>query len=144
MIYIILFGFISFVMGIIVGLKINTYMIKSTEETPLEKLKNALLSLALMTVKPNKISKNLNYSKYNGNELPFLSGSSIENACFTYIRRKEAFRNNRFYTKHMENKIEAIEKFMQKHLDTDDKVIKFFKNYHEKFAVAIVDDSGEQ
>ena len=44
----------------------------------------------------------------------------------------------------MENKIEAIEKFMQKHLDTDDKVIKFFKNYHEKFAVAIVDDSGEQ
>jgi hypothetical protein len=125
-------GFIIvFIFGLMMGVKMMDYVQKSKEETPVEKLKNALLTLMLLTVKSDDFSKglNLNYSGYNGDELPSLSGCSMENDCFTYIQKKEALRYTPFYTKQMEHKIEAVEKYLEKNLDTSEKVLEAFTTF---------------
>jgi hypothetical protein len=95
-----------------------------------ESLKNALLSFALAKVYREKFDDfNMEYRSFDGSTLPMMSGCSITNACFTYIQDKEMLRKNVFYTQHMENKIEAIEKFIHTHFDSTESVIDFFETF---------------
>ena len=104
-----------------------------------EKLKNALLTYALKEVYTSKFEDlNLNYSTYDGSTLPHMSGYSFENACFSYIVNKNEFRKHPFYTKTMEDKLIAIEKFLDKHIDSDAAAMDLFTDFVKKI------DSEEQ
>lgn len=138
MFYEVILLFTGFSLGIWVGLLISVKICatvleeikKATPYTPVDKLKNALLSFALMEVKHADVNSglNMNYADYTGDELPAMSGCSIENACFTYMLNKDS---SPFYTKHMEQKTKAIEKYLQHHLNTDEKVLTFFQDFYE-------------
>jgi hypothetical protein len=99
--------------------------------TPIEKLKNALLTLALTKVRDEDFDESFEYAKYTGNKLPPLSGINAPNSFFTYIINKEEFKNDMFYSKPMEEKIIAIEKYLEKNLGTDEQVTEFFDSYME-------------
>lgn len=103
---------------------------KRQDQDFVESLKNALLSFALARVYRDKFDDfNMDYKSFDGSSLPMMSGCSITNACFTYIQDKNQLRQNVFYTQHMENKIEAIEKFIRTHLDSTESVIDFFETF---------------
>ena len=73
-------------------------------------------------------SNELNYSAYNGTMLPPFSGCSIENACFSYFSDGGVFR-----TQHMIDKVNAIHRYINQNLKTEDDVYKFFVNYIQKY-----------
>lgn len=100
----------------------------------LEALKNGLLSYALLKTsdKDDVSSFNMNYKSYDGTKLPMFSGCSTSNACLSYIVDKDQFKKSFFYTKVMEDKITAIEKYLEKNFDTDDKIKEFFDMFIEK------------
>lgn len=90
-------------------------------------LQNGLLSYALMKVKKNDIDNlQMNYSNFDGTKLPMFSGYDIINSCMTYIQDKDDLKNGLFYSKHIETKIDAIDKYLVKQFDTDSKIIDFF------------------
>ena len=102
---------------------------KATTNTHVEKLKNALLSYALQQVYSDKFDLNMNYASFDGSTLPHMSGSSLENGCYTYIIDKNEFRKSMFYTKHMEDKVVAIEKFLAQHIDSQDATFDFLDKF---------------
>jgi LytS/YehU family sensor histidine kinase len=104
----------------------------SKPHEPLECLKNALLAHALVKIRYNDMNNSMNYASFDGTKLPMLSGCSVANACFSYIISKQEFRKGPFYSQIMESKIDAIEKYLNKNLDTDEKVVSFFDDYVEK------------
>ena len=111
------------------------YYISCTPATNehVEKLKNALLTYALKEVYTSKFAGlNLNYSTYDGSTLPHLSGYSLENACFSCIIDKNEFRKSPFYTKTMEDKSIAIDKFLDKHIDSDAAAVELFTDFVKK------------
>lgn len=120
--------------GLYISIKICSTVLeeikKATPDTPVERLKNALFSFALMEVKHADVTQ-MHYADFTGEELPAMSGCSIENACFSYMGNKDSFRKSPFYTKQMEQKQEAIEKYIQHHLNTDEKVLAFFMDFYE-------------
>jgi hypothetical protein len=91
-----------------------------------KQLKNALLALFLFKVNKKDFDKSFDYSKYNGNKLPPMSGNSIENALFSYIIDIDDFRQSAFYSKTSENKLEAINKYINKKLNSEKKILKLF------------------
>lgn len=96
---------------------------------PVENIKNALLAYALHKVcDKNEFDSGplADYSKFDGSILPSMSGSNLTQACFTYIQNKNVRRQSPFYTKAMENKACAIEKFLAKRLSTDKEAYDFF------------------
>lgn len=95
---------------------------------PIDKLKNALLSHALMMT-GDVDDYNFNYRSFDGTKLPSFSGDSTANACWTYILNKTELRKSMFYTSQIESKIDAIEKYININLDTNDKVYTFLENY---------------
>jgi len=99
----------------------------------LEVLKNGLLSYALLKTSPEEDLKdfNMNYKSFDGNKLPMFSGYSTSNACLSYIIDKEDFKKSLFYTPIMEDKIIAIEKYLEKNFDSDKKVADFFDMFVE-------------
>lgn len=100
-------------------------MIYATK-APVERLKDALLSFALAKTCEKNMSKDMFYEKYDGTKLPMISGTSLTNACFTYIVDINEVKNSPIYT---ESKLNAIYKYINKNLNTDDKVVVFFENF---------------
>ena len=108
-------------------MKQNTSPVKNKQ---LETLKNALLTFALSRVCSSDFDDfNMNYASFDGSKLPSMSGSNMNTALSSYITSKEDLMKSPFYTKHMENKIIAIEKYLEKQFDTDDKVEKFLTKF---------------
>lgn len=97
--------------------------------TPVERLKNALLSFALSVACKNDISDDMMYGNYDGTKLPRMAGASVANACFTYILDIAEFRRTPLYTQVMEAKILAIQKYIDANLDTEQKVLDFFEKF---------------
>lgn len=96
----------------------------------LEALKNSLLAFALMKCRRKDFDDfNMKYGSFNGTKLPMMSGCSLSNACFSYIITKEDFRNGPWYSRGMEEKIDAIEKYLRNNFDTSKKVESFFDEF---------------
>ena len=101
--------------------------------TPLERLKNALLTFALVDIKKEDMAKlDYQYEKYNGDKFPALSGSSVAHACYTYIFHRSTFRKSVMYSKAYESKLDAIEKYLNLHLKTEDQTQDLFEKFCEK------------
>jgi hypothetical protein len=94
---------------------------------PIESLKNALLTLALMRVR-SKDRDDLN-TFFDGTKLPMLSGCDHTNACFSYIGGRAEFRRSPFYTKQMERKHDAIDMYLKRNLGMHEQVEDFFKAF---------------
>jgi hypothetical protein len=112
---------------------ITKALTEGKEYTPLDRLKNALLTFAMMTTNKDDIAHiDLNYDKYNGDKFPALSGSSFPHACYTYIFNRRDFRGSLMYSKHCEYKLDAIEKYLNKQFSAEDRVLDFFIRFCEK------------
>ena len=140
--------------------RISEADLETDDYTPLEKLKNALLTFALVNInskdmafsvdspsgaicgesrfctaaggfaKPSKLY--YQYEKYNGDKFPALSGSSVAHACYTYIFHRSTFRKSVMYSKAYENKLDAIEKYLNLHLNTQEQTFDFFEKFCKK------------
>lgn len=124
-----------FITGVVVG-ACCLYLIshkknrKNAHSQHIEVLKNALLTLCLAKVYQNDFDNvSMNYEAFDGTKLPMMSGSDLVHACFTYIVDKEKMKQSPFYTKHMENKVVAIEKYLYKQLNTQQAVIDAFSRF---------------
>jgi len=118
--------------GFIVGFMLVVYYYHhndSKDFTPIVKLKNALLTLAIVNVNHEDIDQdfNFNYSTYDGSKYPALSGSSIGHACFTYIFNMLYFKKSILYSEQYANKLVAIEKYLENKLNTEEQVFSFFE-----------------
>jgi hypothetical protein len=107
----------------------------STEQNEyVEYLKNAMLAYALRGVKYASFDQfNMNYSSFDGSKLPMMSGYSTSNACFSYIANKKDARKNPFSSPIMEEKTDAIDRYIKRNLNTQEKVLDFFDEFVEKF-----------
>ena len=106
------------------------YQRKNKKSLPIEQLKNALLSYALMKVKVSDIDESsFSYKHFDGTKLPMLSGCDIEMACFSYILDKYEFRKGEFYSSIMEDKLDAITKYLDTNLGTQKQVTGFFRDF---------------
>jgi hypothetical protein len=112
-----------FLSGAIVGyLSKRVFDVVTNNQESVNKLKNALLAHAMMCISP--VCNDLDYTGYEGGILPPFSGCSVENACFTYFSDGGSLN-----TRHMLSKLYAINKYVQKNLNTDEAVYKFFVEY---------------
>lgn len=103
---------------------------KEAADARITSLKNGLLTLALMTVNTADIDDaNFGYASFDGSKLPALSGCSTANACLSYILDRDAFRRSPMHSRHMERKLDAIDKYLTTHFDTDAKVAAFIERY---------------
>lgn len=106
---------------------------ENTENKPkmknVEKLKNALLSFALLVSMNSENRKDLdmNYTNFDGVKLPHFSGCNITNACFSYITDDTPDVSIMAY------KQEAINKYLEKNLNTEQQVIIFFDNFADTY-----------
>jgi hypothetical protein len=126
----ILIGFVTAVktLGRLYNLEPNP-----SDFTPLEKLKNALLTLALVEVKKEDMAGlDMNYAKYDGSKFPALSGSSLVHACYTYIFNRALFQKSPMFTEMYESKLDAIEKYLKLHLKSEDQTMDLFEKFCEK------------
>lgn len=107
---------------------------KANDDVPIESLKNALLTLALTTVKKDDVSPfNFNYSEYTGDKYPALSGCSVSNACFSYIFNQVHYKKSVFYSPQYSSKMDAIRKYLHKNLHTQEQVLDLFDTFFEKY-----------
>ena len=145
----VLVSIISMLAGLVAGVAIgfnifHYYQHNLKNSEPVDQLKNALLTLALISIKQKDIDNNstVNYASpdWDGDKLPSLSGCSLENICFSYLTSRGDLRNG-FYSKHMENKLVAIEKYLSKHLNTPKQVNDFFNSFYNKIQL---DDQEDQ
>lgn len=126
---------LGFGTGFMIGLYyvVRKYKNCENDSTPLEKLKNALLTFALVDIKKEDMSKMCyDYEKFNGDKFPALSGSSVAHACYTYIFNRSTFRKSIMYSKAYENKLDAIEKYLNLHLNTNEQTMDLFEKFCEK------------
>ena len=98
--------------------------------TPLDLLKNALLTFAIINVNKDDMDHSFDYALYDGSKYPPLSGSNITNACLSYIMDRTEFRKHPFYTVRMEEKLNAIDLYLNKSFDSTDKVVEFLTKFH--------------
>lgn len=104
-------------------------------------VKNALLAHALMKARgSDRDDLNMNYKAFDGSRLPMFSGYSLTNACTSYIVDKADLRRSPFYTQVAEDKADAINRYIEKNLGTDEQAVKFF----EEYIVAIGDGDGNK
>jgi hypothetical protein len=94
---------------------------KTQKKDKLDPLKNALLTFALSLVYPNAIGDDYNYDKYDGNELPPLSGSDGVNALMSYIVDSP--------NPHIHSKYNAIQRFLQINLYNEEDQEDFLQNF---------------
>ena len=118
-----------FVVGAVILMMLQKIM---QRPTPIETLKNALLSYALM--KQGKIDDSPinNYASFDGSILPAFSGYSTTNACFSYIQSDYDRIFGPFATKIMDDKHKAIVKYLERNLKTEEQVMEFFEKFTEK------------
>jgi hypothetical protein len=132
----------SFVIYIIFNLFKSILRSKQKSNKYVEKLKNALLSYALLQIGKTDNELNFDYSKFDGNLLPEFSGCSTPNACFTYILDKAEFKKNHFYSPRMMEKLNAIERYLDKNLCDEEKIKVFFEtfvDFYDKKTVSTVE-----
>ena len=88
----------------------------------IELLKNALLAHALFTISKEDLGShlNVNYDSFDGTKLPHLSGCNLENALMSYIVDAIPGKKN------------AIDKYLDSHISTDDEAYTFLKKFLEK------------
>lgn len=121
---------LGFVMGSIFFFYINKYL-SFNDVTQVDHLKNALLSFALIMTKGDDVDNlNMSYESYDGTKLPPFSGYCPENVCLTYIEKNLC--NHNIYYKIPDNKQQAIQKYLDKNLDTQSKMIEFFDAFYKK------------
>jgi hypothetical protein len=113
--------------GIAYGLaNARTNVVSTNTNQHVEDLKNALLSFALIVNKekdPNlRLSLNMNYTGMDGTELPEFSGCDVQNACFTYLTSNVI----------MEEKVKAIQRYLDKNLGCEEQIVEFFDRFVEK------------
>lgn len=93
------------------------YYIKFVERhDKIMKLKNALLAHAIFRTRPYDSCNDDCYELYNGTKYPIASGYSCLNACYTY-----------FYSPYL--KMNAIEKYINNILSTQEDIDKFLQEY---------------
>lgn len=129
---------VCFIVGIIIGVYccyvLTRNNAKQTVPTSVEMLKNALLTFCLVKCRYADFDNtNRKYSSFNGSKLPMLSGYSLENACFSYIINREDMKKDPFYTKTMEDKVVAIEKYLAEKVGTYDLSMDLFSEFIEKY-----------
>lgn len=115
-----------FLIGIIMG-ALFVYYWKYTKQKlqNVEILKNALLSFALSRVNQKDFDNwNMDYATFDGTKLPMMSGYDLP--C-SYIVDKGDLRKDPFYTRSMEDKNTAIDKYLAKNFDSHEKVKQFIK-----------------
>ena len=99
-----------------------------TKPKPIEYLKNALLSYALMKC-GEKDDSRLDYKSFDGSTLPNFAGINTSNACFSYV----VSHYDRFFgpwsSKIMNDKSDAIDKYIVKNLSTDGQIVEFFERF---------------
>lgn len=125
-------GFIGGFMVLKTHLK---YKKEDEEHTPIELLKNALLTLAITTVKKDDVGPlgTDNYDEYTGDTYPPLSGCSVQNACFSYIFNQKRFKRSPLYSPHYSSKMDAIQKYLHKNVHTDSQVWDIFDKFFDKY-----------
>lgn len=96
------------------------YSEKHRHSHHVEKLKNALLSYALLTVYKNKIAAHCLYHQYDGKYLPPPSGYEAIQSCFNYIMMKD--------TGIWQKQI-VIDDFIQSHITSEDDARVFFSQF---------------
>lgn len=102
---------------------------KTAEKTQhVDALKNALLTFALNRVQRTDFDDlNMNYASFDGTKLPMLSGYSLNNALFSYMVEPRGM----FATKQMQDKSNAIQKYLVAHFDTSEKADAFLSAFIE-------------
>ena len=118
---------LTFVIGFIIGVFFISilYILKKPRQS--EHLKNALLSYALIKYGKFSIAFIKNYKDYDGTFLPEASGFNTTNACFSYIQSNYQLIFGKFMTESMQDKNKAILKYIDKNLDTNEKVVELFE-----------------
>ena len=126
-----IYGFALGVVAIAITNTINYTF--SNRNVHIESLKNALLTFALQIGAKDDIEyNNMNYDVFNGNTLPSMSGCDLLNACMSYIIDRSEFRRDPWYTKNMDQKSIAIEKYLAKKFATSNDTDAFFLKFiHE-------------
>jgi hypothetical protein len=75
----------------------------------------------------------LNYDRYTGDTFPALSGSSVTNACFSYIFNPAEFKQSPMYSAAYSKKMDAITKYLQKKLSTQDQALELFFDFFQEY-----------
>jgi hypothetical protein len=92
----------------------------------IEKLKNALLSYALLrTCKEDIDDEDFDYEAYDGSALPMFLGRTLEDACFSYITDYEDHHAFQMRTS-------AISKYIYKNLASECNAFEFFVKFLDK------------
>jgi hypothetical protein len=113
---------------------IVTYLENKEKDKPIDLLKNALLTFAITSVNRDDMADfDFNYANYNGKKYPPLSGSSMENACFSYIFNVKDLKKSSLYSENYARKMVAIQKYLDMNLGTDAQVVEFFHKVCEKY-----------
>lgn len=98
----------------------------SLEPTPVEILKNGLLAYLMLLEYPDSIFNSMDYKspQFNGSKLPPYSGIDIANACLSYFSDGGPWKTN-----HSIAKLNAINRFVEKNIDTNEKANKLMRAF---------------
>ena len=96
------------------------------EDSQIEYLKNALLTLALLSVRSEDMDAvNYDYIECNGDTYPAINGYSVPDACFEYIISNKRCKQYQYYS----DKMGAFQKYIQKKLHTREQISNFFNDF---------------
>ena len=95
---------------------------KKTGTTSLERLKNALLSFALLVTCDVELMKNDLY--HDGGDLTYI--------CFTYLQDRDDFATAPFANPAMFAKANEVQRFIARNLSDDGQVIEFFEDFVQR------------
>ena len=114
--------------------KVEPPVSSSDSNNPLDKLKNALLTLVLISSRKQDMEGlNFDYDGYTGDTFPALSGSSVPHACFSYMFNQAEFKHSPMYSAVYSKKMDAINKYLQKNLATQDQALTLFIDFHQQY-----------
>lgn len=124
---------IGYIIAFVAGYSLNLYLCyrwytkKNKKDYYINCLKNALLTNALIKHNSKDINQMIDYNfkEYDGRKLPHLSGCDYSNICFSYIQ-PDYTNYNEFSNKVMDQKEEAIYKYLHKNFNTTKDVNQFF------------------
>ena len=117
---------LAFAAGVIAERLYSTVRKIFAKPTPLERLKNALLSFALIRHGRIDSMPAGNYRSYDGTVLPAFSGYSVSNACFSYIQFDHDRIFGPFTSRTMNDKHAAVVRYLDRNLATLEQVLELF------------------
>jgi len=120
----------TYILTFIAGASCTTFLhlVKVQKVDQLRRLKNALLTFALVhVVNIDKFITLHDYGKYDGQTLPPIAGSNLTNACFTYI--VDSQQSTWWCNATIKKKQRAIDLYLATHLSSENQVIRFFEQY---------------